>query len=818
MARPTATPDQFADFLINDYWENKNWHAFKWEGPEVTFAISDGFSAGNADGIRTAFRLWEQVIDLEFREVEVGADIKIEEGSDRGAWSLTWSLSNGLAYDSTISIDTDVAMWSDLERPGRVGSKTVLHEIGHSLGLGHPGHYNGYASFESDALWANDTRQYSLMSYFGAHHSGADHNSQQPWTPMLFDIYAAQQIYGPNMTTRTGDTVYGFNTNTDLVQFDFSIPAGSWAPREPVITIWDAGGLDTLDLSGFPQAQRVSLQDGTFSDVGGMADNLSIAFGATIENAIGGSGDDTILGNAAANGLSGGAGNDLIVGGPGDDTLDGGAGFDMLQYDAVLANYELTLSGLNELIVNGANSGTGDGVDLVRNVETIAFAGFEYPFAELEAMLQETNAPPLAADDSATIFANTRSAIDVLRNDSDPDGLLKAASPVIATSPAHGKATVNPDGTIYYTPDTGFFGTDAFTYTISDDQGLSSGIATATVSVLPSPALGSILWLDEAGSVTAWPSNGSDGVQFGRPAAGFDLEMAIDLDGNGRSDLLWSTSSGGLLAWYVDSQGDAIAETRWIGRPDGDQILDQIVDLGSNPGCDLIWTEADGSRFAWTFASTARGDNIWLGRPPATQLLVSVVDIDQRGTADLLWEQDDGFFAWQLDGHARLGNIWYGRPPGDPDLVGLYDVDGTGSLDFLWQDAAGNLFAWRLAGEERLPNAWYGKPHGFSLSQVTDVDGDSDVDFLWENEGGQYLAWLLEDGVRESNRWIGRPAEPAVLAATADIDGNGHGDLLWERANADVEVWLYGEDSIIGITDIPAPDHAAALLGVVDFA
>src|SRR5262249_56694422 len=80
-----------------------------------------------------------------------------------------------------------------------------------------------------------------------------------------------------------------------------------------------------------PGTQRVDLNAGTYSDVGGfMTNNLAIAYNVTIENAIGGSGNDTITGNDANNTLWGGPGNDTLLGGIGNDILHGGPGSDLL--------------------------------------------------------------------------------------------------------------------------------------------------------------------------------------------------------------------------------------------------------------------------------------------------------------------------------------------------------------------------------------------------------------------------------------------------------------------------------------------------------
>ena len=104
---------------------------------------------------------------------------------------------------------------------------------------------------------------------------------------------------------------------------------------------------------------------------------------------------------------------------------------------------------------------------------------------------------PLAANDStslgvanATIAKNGTATIDVLDNDSHPDGLDAIATGTVApgaTAPSNGNIGINgTSGVITYTPTTGFAGTDTFTYTV-DDQGLNNGVQTsneATVTVI----------------------------------------------------------------------------------------------------------------------------------------------------------------------------------------------------------------------------------------------------------------------------------------------------------------------------------------------
>ncbi|MEY4254863.1 MAG: hypothetical protein RLZZ141_90 [Pseudomonadota bacterium] len=246
------------------------------------------------------------------------------------------------------------------------GRLTIAHEFGHALGLVHPGNYNGGApTYASSASYAEDSRQYTLMSYFDASFTGASAYMYAS-TPLMDDIAAAQKLYGANMTTRTGNTVYGFNSTADRDWFAASV---NGAARAVVFCVWDAGGTDRFDFSGYGQNQIIDLRAGSFSSVGGLSGNVSIAVGVTIEQAIGGSGADTLIGNDAANTLIGGAGNDLLNGGAGIDTMTGGLGDD---------SYVVDVAG--DLVTELANEGidtvqTAISYSLGANVENLTLTG-----------------------------------------------------------------------------------------------------------------------------------------------------------------------------------------------------------------------------------------------------------------------------------------------------------------------------------------------------------------------------------------------------------------------------------------------------------
>ncbi len=379
-----ATAEEFANYLTDGYWQDIGAVSRSWEQNTVSVSISNQFSADQKAGLMNAFDLWADVADIDFQLVTSGADITIVEGDDRRAFSRSSVYTTGEIASNTISIDTNVGGWRDLNDLGDYAFMTALHEIGHSLGLGHTGNYNGAANYNDDAQWSNDTQQMTVMSYFESRNVGSDHwnsgNSYQySATPMLIDILAIQNIYGADYGTRNGDTVYGFNSTADRDVYDFSV-------SEVPLAIWDGGGIDTIDLSGYATDSTLYLTEGYFSSVGYMTNNLVIAYGATIENTIGGSGNDSLYGNIADNILKGGAGDDTLYGDEGNDTLDGEAGNDTVIYETDISDFMVEIvNSFTAVITDFAGDMFDYGQDTLINIENFIFGGTTYDWTQLQA-------------------------------------------------------------------------------------------------------------------------------------------------------------------------------------------------------------------------------------------------------------------------------------------------------------------------------------------------------------------------------------------------------------------------------------------------
>jgi hypothetical protein len=363
------------------------------------------------------------------------------------------------------------------------------------------------------------------------------------------------------------------------------------------------------------------------------------------------------------------------------------------------------------------------------------------------------------------------------------------------------------------------------TVTVNDNDS-TSNVAHATVHVVDVPTRGTdfnadgkadIFWQVDSGQLALWEMNGfqisfADYLRLGAspvglPGADWHVIDTSDVNGDGKTDILWRTDAGKLALWEMDGNHILAADFLRIGgtainAPGADWHALGSVDADGDGKGDILWRTDGGQLAIWEldgfqikFADYLRSGSNPVNVPAAGWQIVGTGDFDGDGKGGILWRAGNGVLAtWELNGNQiksadfiKSGPAQVGAPGADWHVVDVADFDGDGKSDILWRTGPPTPPAGPQGGME---------PGGGQIA-------------IWEMNGSQIKA---ADYTRVGATAVGAPGNDWHVLGADDYDGDGKADILWRTDSGALAIWEMDGTHVaaadytrIGATAVGAP-------------
>ncbi|KJU86983.1 protein containing DUF1566 [Candidatus Magnetobacterium bavaricum] len=281
-----------------------------------------------------------------------------------------------------------------------------------------------------------------------------------------------------------------------------------------------------------------------------------------------------------------------------------------------------------------------------------------------------------------------------------------------------------------------------------------------------------------------------------------------DFNGDGNSDVLWrNTKTGDIALWMMNGRTIAGGKGSLVTRVSADWDIKAIKDLNGDGKSDVIWENATtGDVALWLMDGITITENSFISRGKSEWGIKALGDLDGDGKADIVWRNmnNNDIYVQLMDGTSRKGGNYIAHGiESQWVLKAVADLNGDGKGDVLWQNTAtGDVATWLMGDDLTIATANYiakGIPNKWQIKAAEDVDGDGKADIIWQNTtNGDVYIWLM-DGLSIVNRgYVAQGISNWQLRAIGDYNGDGMVDIIWQNATSgDVYMRLMDGLSVI---------------------
>lgn len=263
-----------------------------------------------------------------------------------------------------------------------------------------------------------------------------------------------------------------------------------------------------------------------------------------------------------------------------------------------------------------------------------------------------------------------------------------------------------------------------------------------------------------------------------------------DVDGDGSSDLLFHQAATRQFSYRL-MDGSTTLSAKTINGVGAGYSVAATGDFNGDGRTDMVWTSSARDLYLW-LASGTGFVSTQVGTYPSGWTVVGAGDVDGDGMADLLFHNPSKReFSYRImSGTATIRSRLISGVGAGYRVAAVGDFNGDGLSDIAWTSSALDVYIWLGNGTTFASIRSSGYPAGWSVAGAGDVDADGNDDLLFFNAGANEFSYRIMRGATVVRAALLNVGPGYHIAATGDFNGDRHLDIAWTSSALDIAMWL----------------------------